>query len=92
MHLHGDTPVDGNAVAGLLREVFALDVTTAALVCAGCGCEAQLGAVRVFGGTMGAVFRCDGCDDVVFRLVRTPDGYWLDMRGMQRLFARKASA
>lgn len=89
MHVHHDnTPVDGNAVAGLLREVFALDITTAALVCAGCSAETEVGGVRVFGGTMGAVFRCDACDDVMMRLVRTPDGYWLDMHG--RLFARKA--
>ncbi len=89
MHLHGDKPVDGNAVAGLFREVFALDLTTASLICAGCGAEAEIGSVRVFGGTMGAVFRCDGCDEVVMRLVRTPDGYWLDMQGARRLFARK---
>ena len=89
MHVHhGNNPVDGNAVAGLLREVFALDVTTAFIVCAGCEARAELGGVRVFGGTMGAVFRCDGCDDVMIRLVRTPEGYCLNMQG--RLFARKA--
>jgi hypothetical protein len=89
MHVHhGNNPVDGNAVAGLMREVFALDVTTASIVCAGCGEKSDVGAARVFGGTMGAVFRCDGCDDVMIRLVRTPDGYWLQMQG--RLFARKA--
>ncbi len=83
-----DMPVDGNAAGGLLREVFALDVTTAAIVCAGCGAEAEVGSVRVYGGPMGAVFRCDGCNEVMIRLVRTPQGYWLEMQGTQRLFAR----
>jgi hypothetical protein len=82
----GDMPaLDGNAAAGLLSELFALDVTVAHFTCAGCGAEGELGAARVYGGTMGAIFRCVGCDGVVLRLVRTPAGLWLDMQGTRRL-------
>ena len=77
--------LDGNAAAGLLRELFALDVTVARFTCAGCGSAGELGAARVYGGTMGAIFRCTGCDGVVLRLVRTPAGLWLDMQGARRL-------
>lgn len=92
MPVHDSQPVDGNAVAGLLTEVFALDMTTAAVICAGCGIAAEVGAVRVFGESMGAVFRCESCDTAMIRLVRTPQGYWLDMQGTRRLFARVAAA
>lgn len=77
--------LDGNAAAGLLRELFALDVTVARFTCAECGAVGEVGAARVYGGTMGAIFRCVACDGVVLRLVRTPAGLWLDMQGSRRL-------
>lgn len=74
-------PVDGNAVAGDLDGLFAFDVTTARVSCDGCGRVAEIGAVRVYGGAMGSIFRCTNCDTAVFRLVRTPHGFVMDMRG-----------
>jgi hypothetical protein len=76
-----DLPLDGNAAAGLLREMFACEMTVAVITCAGCGAAAPAGAVRVFGGAMGAIFRCAACDTAVVRLARTPRGTWLDLRG-----------
>jgi hypothetical protein len=78
--------LDGNAEGGLLSELFALDVTAAEITCGGCGAVAAIGAVRVYGAAMGAVFRCAHCDTVVLRLTHTPGGLYLDMRGAQRLF------
>jgi hypothetical protein len=74
-------PLDGNAVAGLLREVFACELTVAVITCGGCGAAGPVGAVRVFGGAMGAIFRCATCETAVLRLARTPRGTWLDLRG-----------
>jgi hypothetical protein len=74
-------PLDGNAVAGLLREVFACEMTVAIVTCSGCGTSAPAGAMRVFGGAMGAIFRCAACDTAVVRLARTPRGVWFDLRG-----------
>jgi hypothetical protein len=85
-------PLDGNAAAGLLRDLFAFDVTTAAVTCAGCGAAAELGAIRVYGGPMGAIFRCAHCDTAVIRLARTKAGFWLDMHGARSLFARDPSS
>jgi hypothetical protein len=83
-------PLDGNAAAGLLSEVFAVDITAAVIICDGCGALAQVGAARLYGGTMGAIFRCSECDRVVARLVRTPTGFTLDMRGARGLsYARR---
>jgi len=84
----GAVPLDGNAAAGLLGELFALDVTVATLTCGGCGSVAAVGEVRVYGGPMGAIFRCGACDTAVVRLARTPAGFWLDMRGARCLRVR----
>jgi len=78
--------LDGNAAAGLLGELFAFDVTTARLTCDGCGIVSEVATARVYGGTMGAVFRCAHCDLVVIRLVKTPAGYCLDMQGARKIF------
>ena len=80
--------LDGNAVAGTLSDLFALDVTAATVTCGGCGASFEIGAARVYGGVMGSIFRCVHCDGVVIRLVRTPDGFCLDMRGARRLLVR----
>jgi hypothetical protein len=78
---HGAVPLDGNAAAGLLAEVFACEMTVAVVTCGGCGAAAPVGAARAFGGAMGAILRCAQCDNAVVRLARTPRGLWLDMRG-----------
>ena len=81
-------PLDGNAVAGLLREVFAFDDTSATLTCGECGAVAQVGSAKLYGGSMGAVLRCTPCDTAVLRLACTPIGVWLDMRGARSLMVR----
>jgi Family of unknown function (DUF6510) len=85
---HGNDafPLDGNAAAGILRGLFALEMTEAILTCGGCGAVAEIGAERLYGGTMGAILRCVNCSSVVIRLVHTPNGFWLDMRGVRRVF------
>jgi len=47
--------LDGNAVAGLLQEVFAVEMTTALETCDGCGATEPVGAVHVY---RGAVLLC----------------------------------
>ena len=82
-----DSPtfLDGNAAAGELREIFAVDVTTAGGQCAGCGRTAVLADVRLYVRSPGLVARCPACDEVLFRLVRAPGRAWLDLRGLTYL-------
>ncbi len=40
--------VDGKAIAGLLQEVFAVEMTTAIGTCGECGAAEPVGAVHVF--------------------------------------------
>jgi Family of unknown function (DUF6510) len=76
---------DGNALAGPLSEIFAIDVTTADAQCAGCGSSGALARLQVFSHAPGFVARCPECASVVLRFVRAPDAGWLDVRGAVRL-------
>ncbi|NKZ05909.1 hypothetical protein HGB48_19465 [Actinomadura latina] len=73
---------DGNALAGPLAEVFAVDVTAAESRCANCGRTGPVAELRVYGRAPGFVARCAGCDHVILRLVRGRGIVQLDMRGM----------
>jgi hypothetical protein len=77
--------LDGNAMAGDLREIFAVDVTAARFTCAGCGHADAVATLRLWGREMGRVGRCPHCADVVLRLVQAPDRVILDLRGAVRL-------
>jgi len=77
--------LDGNAMAGILSEVFAFDVTTAVGRCRGCGRSSAVAELAVYGPEPGLVARCPGCTDVLMRLVRTANEVWLDLAGMTGL-------
>lgn len=72
---------DGNALAGALGEIFAVDPTTARGRCAGCGSDWPLARLHVYTHAPGYVGRCPECEQVILRLVRTPATAWLDLRG-----------
>jgi len=76
--------LDGNAVAGMLQEVFAAEVTTAIETCATCGASEPLGAVHVFRGA-GDVLRCPHCDDTLVTIVRNGSRMWIGFEGMRTL-------
>ncbi len=76
---------DGNALAGPLSEVFAVEVTAAVARCRGCGRSSAVAELVVFGPEPGLVARCPGCSDVLLRVVRTPAEAWLDLGGMTSL-------
>ncbi|GGL05815.1 hypothetical protein Sme01_56350 [Sphaerisporangium melleum] len=80
-----DAYQDGNALAGPLREIFAVDMTAAEGRCASCGLTGPLASLRVYGPEPGWVARCPGCEEVLLRLVRGPQAAWLDLRGIVNL-------
>ncbi|ACZ89014.1 DUF6510 family protein [Streptosporangium roseum] len=77
-----DNRLDGNAAGGALREVFAVDLTSAAGQCSNCSRSLALAESYLYTRAPGLVGRCPGCDAVLFRLVRGPGRAWLDMRGL----------
>lgn len=76
--------LDGNAAAGLLQEVFSVEMTTAIGTCASCGAVDAVGAVRLFRGA-GIVLRCPTCDAVLLKLVSGGSRTWLDLSGVRTL-------
>jgi len=77
--------LDGNTLAGPLSVLFTEELTTATVVCGGCGLAEQVAALPVFGAPMGLVARCPGCDHVLIRYVELPVGRTLEMSGMAAL-------
>ena len=73
--------LDGNAAAGVLAELFAVEMTDARARCAGCGAAGAVASLRLYGHGMGLVLRCPGCGDAVLRVGRGPRGYTVDLRG-----------
>jgi Zn finger protein HypA/HybF involved in hydrogenase expression len=80
-----ETALDGNVLAGPLREIFAMDVTSAVTRCANCGRTGPVAWLRVYADAPGLVARCPGCEAVMLRLVHGRDTVWLDLRGMVTL-------
>ena len=70
-------PLDGNAIAGDLFNVFGREMTTVSGACAHCGAVALIAELRVFMKAPGAVVRCRRCGQVVFVVV--------DIRGETRI-------
>ena len=80
-----DNPMlDGNAVAGLLQEVFAADVTSAVGSCATCGAREPVGATHVYRGA-GVVLRCPHCDNTLAVIVRGERRVWISFPGIRAL-------
>lgn len=57
--------LDGNAIGGLLVDVFGRDMTGANGCCAGCGAVNAMAALLVFRSGPGDVARCPACETVV---------------------------
>lgn len=66
--------VDGNAVAGMLWDVFGADVTAVIGVCASCGARARLAEAVVELDDVAAIVRCRGCTHTLFTVLRDGDG------------------
>ncbi len=77
--------VDGNAVAGLLYEIFAMEVTTGEAECVSCGKRAEIGSLLAFTQAPGVVLRCPRCENIVMRIVQTAEAIYLDARGVTYL-------
>ena len=76
--------LDGNAIAGLLREVFAVEMTTATGTCGGCGAAGPVGAVHLYRGA-GIVLRCPHCNNVLAKIAKNDSRAWIDLRGFRTL-------
>ena len=80
--------VDGNALAGLFREVFVHEMTSARVKCEGCSAIEPLGAQHVYMNAPGIVVRCCHCEGVLLTITQRDGSFmiglqhigWLDIQ------------
>jgi hypothetical protein len=77
--------LDGNAIAGLLLDVFGTELTTATGVCAHCGAAGVLAELVVYTRAPGTVVRCRSCASVLMVLVEARGITCVDLSGLERL-------
>ncbi len=77
--------LDGNAIAGLLTDVFGHEMTTAMGTCAACGASAEVGSCVVYLRGPGTVARCRACTAVLMVFVTVREVTCVDLRGLASL-------
>jgi hypothetical protein len=77
--------LDGNAAAGELSRIFAMDITSAEGQCANCGAKRRFAEAHLYVKCPGLVARCALCGHVLLRFVNTQQHIFLDLRGMTYL-------
>lgn len=74
--------VDGNAIGGVVAAIFGADLTASHGQCASCLTVSVVGTMRAYTRGPGVVLRCPACAEVVLRVVETPRGTLVDLRGV----------
>ena len=77
--------LDGNAAAGELSRIFAVDITRAEGQCANCGVTRRFAEAHLYLDCPGLVARCSLCEHVLLRLVNVGQRVFLDLTGMTYL-------
>jgi len=85
MEVLEDGVLDGNAIGGLLIELFGTEMTTAVGVCGSCGTVGQVAEMAVYQAKMGTVARCRVCDNVLMVFVEIRGVTCVDLRGLASL-------
>ena len=80
-----DAALDGNAIGGLLIEVFGAEMTTAVATCASCGTASQVAELAVYEHGLGTVVRCRACEAVLMAFVRRRGVICVDLEGLASL-------
>jgi Family of unknown function (DUF6510) len=77
--------LDGNAIGGVLAEIFGTDMTVAVGVCRACGATGQVAELHVYMRAPGIVVRCPTCESVLVKIVQSGRRTWLDLSGLRTL-------
>ena len=81
-HTYDFDYIDGNAAAGELSNIFAMDVTAAKGQCAHCGAIKRFAEAHVYMQGPGLVARCSVCQHALLRFVTARQRVFLDLRGL----------
>ena len=80
-----DATLDGNAIGGLLMEVFGTEMTTAVGTCANCDAVGQVAEFAVYMPGLGAVARCRSCESVLMVFTEVRRVTCVDLMGLASL-------
>ena len=80
-----DSALDGNAIGGLLMEVFGTEMTTATGTCGSCGAVRQVAELVVYQPGLGTVVRCRSCGSVLMAFVKVREITCVDLQGLASL-------
>lgn len=80
--------LDGNAIGGMLLEIFGVEMTAAVAVCRACGATGPFANVDVYMRAAGTVVRCRTCESVLMKIVRGDGRTWLDLGGVRTIEMR----
>ena len=83
-----DRRLDGNAIGGVLLELFGTEMTDVPGACAHCGAHEQMAVTDVYLNAPGIVVRCRHCEGVLLRIVRSGERTWLDLSGLSSIELR----
>jgi hypothetical protein len=76
--------LDGNAIAGLLHDVFGAEMTTATGACGSCGATSVVAELTVYMRAPGTVVRCRSCESVLMVFVERREVVCVDLGGLAR--------
>jgi Family of unknown function (DUF6510) len=76
------TALDGNAVAGVLADVFGREMTTADYTCGQCGRTGLVAELAVYAAGPGIVGRCRSCDGLLLMITERRGLYCVDASGL----------
>jgi Family of unknown function (DUF6510) len=77
--------LDGNAIGGLLTEVFGTDITAVKVTCATCGAAGPVAETAVYLRGPGNVIRCRTCTSVIMVISQIHGLNRVDLRGVAEL-------
>jgi uncharacterized Zn finger protein len=80
-----DSALDGNAIGGLLHEVFGAEMTTAVSTCGSCGAVRQVAELVVYRPGLGTVVRCRSCGSVLMVFAEVREIMCVDLSGLASL-------
>jgi hypothetical protein len=80
-----DNALDGNAIGGLLIEVFGTEMTTAVATCGSCGAASQVAELPVYMPGLGTVARCRSCESVLMVFTAVRGVTCVDLMGLASL-------
>lgn len=77
--------LDGNAIGGLLQEVFGTEMTAVSGTCATCGMTGPVAGFVVYLRAPGTVARCPSCTSILMVIVAGRTMNCVDLQGLARL-------